>query len=165
MSDETSSPNPPLSPQFEEQDNQDWRAKAEEYLNNWKRTAADFDNYRKRRDREDQELVSFARQATIIRLLPALEALTQALEHAPVTDEHSQWSTGIAGIRSQLDRALSELGVQRIPTVGEKFNHELHEAVEMIEGRGEPGTVVETVADGYTVNGHVIRPAKVKVAR
>lgn len=142
-----------------------YQKKAEEYLDAWKRCAADFENYKKRRAREDQELLTFARELTILKVLPALEALEQALTHAPKDEQYQKWSEGVIKIVQELEKALWELGVEKIKTVGEKFNHQLHEAVEMVEREAESGQIVEEVAAGYKINGKVIRPAKVKVAK
>ena len=65
----------------------------------------------------------------------------------------------------ELDKVLKELGVEKIKTVGEKFDHSLHEAVEMKEGEGNSGEIFEEVAAGFKINGKVIRPAKVRVAK
>lgn len=144
---------------------EEYQKKAEDYLNSWKRAAADFENYRKRRAKEDQALVAFAKEIAVVRLLPALQALEQALKHAPAGEQHKEWNAGIESILAEMDKAMQDLGVERIKTVGEKYNHELHEAVEMLEGKGEPGAIVEEVAAGYKIDGRVVRPAKVKVLR
>lgn len=137
---------------------------AEERLNSWKRAAADFENYKKRREKEDAALLGFTKELVIMRLLPVLESLEQALGQAPSDERYKVWKEGIDKVGRQLEEAMAELGVERIKTVGTAFSHELHEAVEMVEG-GKSGEIVEEVAAGYKVNGHVVRPAKVKVAR
>ncbi|MBI4054258.1 MAG: nucleotide exchange factor GrpE, partial [Candidatus Doudnabacteria bacterium] len=131
----------------------------------WKRAAADFENYKKRRSREDQELLGFAKQMVIFRLLPTFESLEQALTLSPAQDNFEEWKRGIEKVRAGLADALAGLGVERIKTVGEKFNHEFHDAVEMVEEKGKSGEVVAEVSAGYRIDGHVARPAKVKVAR
>lgn len=143
----------------------EYKQKAEDYLNSWKRTAADFENYKKRREREDQELLTFARELVVLRVLPVLEALEQSLKHAPGDERYQIWSEGIIKIVQELEKTLLELGVEKIKTIGEKFNHELHEAVETVTFEGKSGEIVEEVAAGYKINGKVVRPAKVKVAR
>ena len=143
---------------------QEYKAKAEEYLNNWKRTAADFENYKKRRDRENQELMQFAQEITVVKILPTLESLEQALRNAPQDQQFQTWSEGVIKIVQQLEKVLLEMGIEKIKSLGEKFNHELHEAVEMVDG-GESGKIIEEVQAGYKLNGKVIRPAKVKVAK
>ncbi|MCL5435671.1 MAG: nucleotide exchange factor GrpE [Patescibacteria group bacterium] len=143
---------------------QDWHAKAEEYLNAWKRAAADFENYKKRRHKEDQALIIFARLHVLERLLPIFEAIEQSLAHVPQGEGSEQWKKGMEETLKQLHAAFSDLGIEKIKTVGEKYDHELHEAVEMVEG-GESGQITEEVAAGWRINGQTVRPAKVKVAR
>ena len=147
----------------------EYKAKAEEYLNNWKRAAADFENYKKRQERESKELFEFAQQITVVKILPTLESLEQALRSAPEDEQFKNWSQGVFKIVQQLEKTLLEMGVEKIKTVGEKFDFQLHEAVEIVDppvgGQGESGTIMEEVQSGYKLNNKVIRPAKVKVTR
>jgi len=143
----------------------EYKHKADDYLNNWKRTAADFENYKKRRDRESQELVQFAQEITVVKILPTLESLEQALRLAPNDERFQTWSDGVLKIVHQLEKTLLEMGVEKIKTAGEKFNFELHEAVAMVEGQGESGMIAEEIQAGYKLNGKIIRPAKVKVIK
>ena len=149
----------------DEKELEEYQQKAEEYLNNWKRAAADFENYRKRRDKENKELVQFAQEITVVKILPILESLEQALRNAPQYERFQSWADGVLKIVQQLEKTLLEMGVEKIKTVGEKFNFELHEAVEMVESGGESGAIIEEVQSGYKLNNKVIRPAKVKVAK
>lgn len=144
---------------------EEYKQKAEQYLNNWKRTAADFENYKKRRDKENKELIEFAQEITVVKILPTLESLEQALRTAPQEKKFQNWAQGVIKIVQQLEKTLLEMGVEKIKTVGEKFNFELHEALEMLEDKGETGTIVEEVQSGYKLHNKVIRPAKVKVAK
>ena len=148
---------------------EEYKKKSEEYLDAWKRTAADFENYKKRRDKENQELMQFAQEVTVVKMLPTLESLEQALRNAPQDEKFQNWSQGVLKIVQQLEKVLLEMGIEKIKTVGEKFDFQEHEAVEMVEGSanggGESGTIVEEVQSGYKLNNKVIRPAKVKVIK
>ncbi|MDP3993389.1 MAG: nucleotide exchange factor GrpE [bacterium] len=144
---------------------EEYKQKAEDYLNNWKRTAADFENYKKRRDKESQELVRFAQEITVVKMLPTLESLEQALKAAPDDEKFKVWSDGVLKIVQQLEKVLLEMGVEKIKTIGEKFDPSRHEAVESVESEGESGTVVEEIQSGYKFNNKIIRPAKVRVAK
>lgn len=141
------------------------KKESEERLNSWKRAVADFENYKKRREKEDQELVMFAKETSVLKLLPMIEGLEAALEHAPQEGQYKEWNQGVKKIVKELDKALFELGVEKIKTVGEKFDHSLHEAVEMKEGKGASGDIYKEVAAGFKINGKVVRPARVKVAK
>src|SRR3989344_4506811 len=144
---------------------EDYKQKADEYLNNWKRMAADFENYKKRKDKENQELVQFAQEITVVKMLPTLESLEQALRGAPQDEKFQSWSQGVLKIVQQLEKVLLEMGIEKIKTVGEKFDFQHHEAVEMVDGEGESGKIIEEVQAGYKLNNRVIRPAKVKVIK
>lgn len=144
---------------------QEYKQKAEQYLNNWKHTAADFENYKKRRDKENQELMQFAQEITVVKMLPTLESLEQALKNAPADERFQNWSEGVLKIVQQLEKTLLEMGIEKIKTVGEKFDPNMHEAVEMVEGGGQSGEIIEEIQSGYKLNSKVIRPAKVKVIK
>ena len=143
---------------------EEYKRKAEEYLNAWKRTAADFENYRKRREKEDGELARFIQEITVVRMLPTLESLEQALRHAPEDERFKSWSDGVVKIVKQLEDTLMEMGIEKIKTVGEKFDPTVHEAVETVESEKASGIILEEVQSGYKLNSKIIRPAKVKVA-
>ena len=143
----------------------EYRQKADDYLASWKRTAADFENYKKRREKEDRELLQFAQEITVVKMLPTLESLENGLKHAPQDEKYQVWSEGVIKVVKQLEKVLLEMGVQKIKTVGEKFDPGLHEAVEVVDSDAESGTIAEEIQAGYKLNNKIIRPAKVKVAR
>ncbi len=151
----------------------DARAEAERNLNGWKRSEADFQNYQKRKEGENKELVDFAREVAVAKLLPSLDSLEQALKHAPetseqeiqkFTDDYKQWLTGINGLVKQLDKALEELGVKKIEALGKKFDPNFHEAVREVSGE-EDGIIVEEYQTGFELNGKVIRPSQVAISK
>lgn len=143
----------------------EYKRKADEYLNSWKRTAADFENYKKRREKEDKELLQFAQEITVVKMLPALESLEQALKQAPADEKFHTWSEGVVKIVQQLEKVLLEMGIEKIQTAGQRFDPLLHEAVEQVASEADSGTIVEEIQTGYKLNDKVIRPAKVKVAK
>ena len=138
---------------------------SEERLNSWKRSAADFENYKKRRAKEDQDLGIFVKEMVLAKLLPTLEALNQSLAQVPEDESFKEWSSGMEKTKKQLSHTLKVLGVEMIKTKGEKYDHSIHEAVEMVEVDEKSGQVIEEVASGYKINGKVVKPAKVRVAK
>lgn len=156
------------------------QAEAEANLNGWKRSEADFQNYQKRKENENKELIDFAREVAVAKLLPSLDTLEQALKHAPeasgqwtvdsgqeskkFVDDYQQWVTGIDGLVKQLDKALEELGVKKVEAVGKKFDPNFHEAVREVPG-DEDGMVVEEYQTGFELNGKLIRPAQVAISK
>ena len=143
----------------------EYNQKAADYLNNWKRTAADFENYKKRQDKEAKELVQFAQEITVVKMLPILEALEQALKQAPTDERFREWSNGVIKIVQQLEKTLLDMGIEKIKSVGEKFNPGFHEAIEYVVSDQATGTILEEIQSGYKLNDKVIRPSKVKVAK
>lgn len=143
------------------------KAEAEKYKNSWMRAEADFQNYQKRKEAENKDLVEFAREVTVAKLLPTLDSLEQGLKHRPALDgneAYSTWISGIDGTLKQLDKALAELGVQKIHAVGKKFDPNYHEAIREVPGE-EDGMVVEEYQTGFILNGKVIRPTQVAISK
>ncbi len=135
---------------------------AQTYLEDLKRVAADFDNYRKRTQRELAEHVERASQRVIDGLLPVLDSFDLAVAHEPETESESNLLGGVNGTRQQLLDALAKEGLAAIPTIGEVFDPEIHEAVTMA-GSPEHPVVLGEVRRGYMLRGRVIRAALVAV--
>lgn len=142
------------------------KAKAEENLAGWKRALADLENFQKRKEVETVEWIGLGKVSTFNQILPILDSLEQALTHAPeIEDEqYKNWKTGLLGIIKQLETTLSQVGIEKIKAIGEKFDPHFHEAVKEVPGE-EDGVVVEQYQTGYTMNGKVIRPAQVAISK
>jgi molecular chaperone GrpE len=129
------------------------------------RLAADFDNFKKRARQEQLETMKFAAATVAEKLLGVLDNADLALAQVPEgTDE--TWLKGIKLIFQRLEEVLNEVGVQRIESVGVRFDPKLHEAIGS-EPSGEypEDTVVVELRPGYRMHERVLRPALVKVAR
>ncbi|MFZ5646672.1 MAG: nucleotide exchange factor GrpE [Bacillota bacterium] len=139
------------------------KAKAEDYFNRLARMQADFDNYRKRVAKEREDLIKYAGEQIITALLPVIDNLERAL--AAKDGDSGKLAEGVEMIGRQINDILAREGIEIIPTVGEQFNPEIHEAVMREECGDHPeNTVIEEFRKGYTLKGKVIRPAMVKVA-
>jgi len=128
------------------------------------RTAAEFDNYRKRTDRERRELAEFAAADLIREILPIIDDFDRALA-APGWSRNDPARQGIELIHRRLLDTLRKRGVEPIDAVGQMFNPEWHESVgsEPAAGRRD-GEVVAEVRRGYSLGGRLLRAALVKVA-
>ena len=139
--------------------------KADEYLALAQRKQAEFENFRKRAQRDAQ--LASERGATRLakELLPAVDNLERALEHAPAEADEHGFVAGVRHVHSDLIAALQRSGIEQYSPEGEPFDPTLHEAVaqQPIEG-AEPGTVVEVFQRGYRAGETVVRPARVVVA-
>jgi molecular chaperone GrpE len=128
------------------------------------RKLAEFDNFRKRTDREREELQRTASEGTIRELLPIVDNFERALQHAGNGDPEA-FRQGVEMIARQLLDTLEREGLAAIDPEGESFDPELHEAVQRVdETDHEPGCVVQVLNKGYTLAGRLIRPAMVAVA-
>lgn len=134
------------------------------------RRQADFENYRKRMDRERSDTYNRVVVDITSKLLPVVDNLKRALEteaslEASESDEFRHFLSGVDLIYKQLNGVLEALGVTPIPSVGEQFNPHVHEAV-VTEATDEfePDTVMQEIVSGYRLGDKLIRPALVKVA-
>lgn len=121
------------------------------------RLLADFDNYRKRMEREIKEVGEREKEKLILKFIDVYENMKM------VCNEISH--EGLNMVVKQFKKILDEEGVQEINAVGEKFDHNLHHAVATEKSDEEDGTIIEEIKKGYTLNGKVIRPSYVIVAR
>lgn len=130
------------------------------------RSAADFDNAKKRLGKEREEFVKFALEAAVYDLLPVLDHFEFALAHLEAKDEKTKSiREGFQLIQKQLLQVLLERGLKRVDALGKHFDPHLHEAMGHIVSPNEPeGVVLEEVLTGYQLNGKLLRPAKVKIS-
>jgi len=138
------------------------RQETGEILGNLQRVAAEFDNYRKRVERDQLENVVRASQRLVELLLPALDSFDAALETEARTDTETVMLEGMARTRSQLMDALAQESVEPIDAVGQPFDPALHEAVSVVPGEGDQ-IVQQELRKGYVMRGRVIRPTLVIV--
>jgi molecular chaperone GrpE len=134
------------------------------------RRQADFENFRKRTDRERSETYNRALGEVVRRLLPVMDNLQRALDTERTMEvgesaEFRHFLEGVELINRQLAGVVEGLGVEVIPTVGHLFDPHIHEAVSTEEAAGvEPDTIVQEMQRGYRIGDKLLRPAMVKVA-
>ncbi|MDD5625772.1 MAG: nucleotide exchange factor GrpE [Patescibacteria group bacterium] len=151
------------------------KQQSEEYLNGWKRTKADYLNREREIDKEKIEWIKFANLELILNFLPIMDSFDHSVKNlseiedndsTPSTDSgqvgspRSEWTNGILKIKDQFESFLKAQGIEKIKTLGKKFDPMFHEA---IDKQGEENEIVEEIQSGYTMHGRVIRPAKVVV--
>jgi len=129
------------------------------------RLAAEFDNYKKRIAKEQNQLEKYASQNLISKLLESLDNFSRALDSAKNSADIKSLQSGVELIYSQLMEILSKEGLEEIQAVGEHFDPHLHEAVLQIESDRPEGTIVDEISKGYKLNGKVIRHSKVVVSK
>lgn len=130
------------------------------------RSQAEIDNLRKRNKREKEEWVKYSNETLIKNILPSLDNLEKALEHAENEQAPQALREGVDLTLKGLKDALSKSGLLEIRALGEPFDPCFHEAVSQIEDdHVKPGTVVEELQKGYLLNDRLIRPAVVVVSK
>jgi molecular chaperone GrpE len=134
----------------------------DEAIDRWKRTAADFDNFRKRATREREEFVTFANERLVKELLPILDDLERALV-AATEHQEAALEDGVRLVHQSLAGLLSRQGLKEIDAAG-KFDPHVHEALLSQPSDAEEGSVIDVVQKGYTLGDRVVRPARVVVA-
>ena len=153
---------------------QELEKKCEEYLNNWKRAAADFINYKKDEMERMAFLAKYAKEDMILKILPLLDSIHLAQTQMPEDIKNNSWSEGFLQIQKQIEEFLKKEGIEEIKVVGEKFNPETMDIVEEVdlpaealakEEGSQSGTIVEESQKGYIMDGKVLRPAKVKISK
>lgn len=130
------------------------------------RTAADFDNFRKR-TRKDLELAEHKGKETAIReLLPVIDNLERAIDATKSADDVEAIRSGVEMVLKQFEDAAEKLGLERLESVGQHFDPSLHDAMQQMEtDEHPPGTILNEFVSGYRLGEKLIRPAMVVVAR
>lgn len=139
-------------------------AERDNLLDRLARLQAEFDNYRKRAARENEDFRAYAVSDAARALLPVIDSFGLALKNANAKPEDLR--TGVELIYKQLGDVLQKLNVQRVPAQGEPFDPRVHEAIEMVASDEVPDNhVLEELQPGYRIKDRLLRPAMVRVAK
>ena len=139
------------------------REKAERYLGQWQRAAADLQNYKRRTEQERADVAKYAAFPLMLHLLPIADDLQRALNSVSAHLAVLTWVQGIELIYRKLQHTLEIHRLSEVKTAGETFDPNFHEAV--MTAAGEDGKVIEELQKGYRLHDRVIRPAMVVVGR
>jgi molecular chaperone GrpE len=129
------------------------------------RTAADFDNFRKRARKELIEAEQRGRDELLRDLLPVFDNLERAVQHAENATQVAAVVEGIRMVLRQFTDTLGKMSIQRVATIGAPFDPSVHEAIQHLESSEPPGTVIAEVQAGYKSGERLVRPALVVVAK
>lgn len=142
------------------------RGEKEDLVNTAQRLQADFDNFRRRTRTEKEELVKYAVGDLVEKLLPVVDNFERALQAVEDKTELRSFADGVEMIFRQFMQVLEQEGLTPVEAVGCQFDPNCHEAVMQVESEDhEANTVLEEFQKGYHLNGRLIRPSMVKVAR
>ncbi|MBN1526128.1 MAG: nucleotide exchange factor GrpE [Candidatus Omnitrophica bacterium] len=151
------------------QELEELRKKAEErdkYYNDYLRAHADSENMRKRMEKERSDLLKYANEGFILDFLPIADNLEISEKHIKEAKDFKAVQEGVDMIQAQIQKFLKDIGVERIKTVGEKFDPHVHEVVESEESEGkDDGIIIAELKPGYMLNGRLLRPASVKIVK
>jgi molecular chaperone GrpE len=143
------------------------RDAATDYMNRWQRAQADFANFKRRAQQEEQQREAFAAWRALAAMLPALDGMERAFATLPQALRTLSWIDGIALVHMQMSRALAAMNITPVAAEpGQPFDPEKHEAVGEVETGEQPaGAIAVVVQRGYEAAGVLLRPALVQVAR
>ncbi|GLX69187.1 nucleotide exchange factor GrpE [Paenibacillus glycanilyticus] len=138
---------------------------AEENHQRYLRAQADFDNFRRRTQKEKEDLAQYASMKLIGQLLPVVDNFDRAVAAASANQDFDALAKGVDMIFRQLEQTLQQEGLKAMEAVGQPFNPEFHQAIMTVESdEHEEGIIVEEVQKGYVLKDRVLRPAMVKVS-
>jgi molecular chaperone GrpE len=140
---------------------------ADEYFNRLQRLQADFDNFRRRSQKEREELADIIAESVICKFLPVIDNLARAVTTARTANPgDTQIVAGIEMIQRQLEEILGKLQVVSVDAVGAKFDPQKHEAIMQVpDADKEDETIIEEFQKGYQLKNRIIRPSMVKVVK
>jgi molecular chaperone GrpE len=146
-------------------ENEEWQSKAEVYLDQYRRCMAEFANYRKRQERDKEQLYASVTMDVLRQLLPIVDDLERGIENMPPEHSGTSWTEGVALIERKLKALLANFGCQPIEAVGRPFDPVYHSALLMEPSEQYPAqTVMEELQKGYMFSDRVLRPTTVKVS-
>lgn len=136
----------------------------DDYLNSWKRDLANYINYKNKEGERTQDLIFLIKENMFERLIPILDNVSLAERSINKDLKEDPSVKGLLMIEKQLEDFVKNEGLEEINDIGIKFNPEIHEILEEVEG-DKSQEIIEIIQKGYKLNGRVVRPAKVKIIK
>jgi molecular chaperone GrpE len=141
------------------------KEEAQTNLEGWQRAQAEFQNYKRRQERDSEMLREQTLGRVVKRYLEIVDDLDRALQNAPAEGEGAEWASGVELVYRKLLNILEAEGIKTMDVLGENFDPNLHEAIgEEDSDEYRSGQIIEIVQHGYWIGDRVLRPALVKVA-
>ena len=141
-------------------------AEKDEYYDKWLNVHAEYENTKKRLEKEKYEHIRFANEGIIARLFPIMDNFDMAFAAMEKAEDKGAMLEGIKLVQKEFHRVLEDSGVKKIETTGKQFDPNVHEAVIAVETDEVPdGEIVEEVRSGYMLNDRLLRAAQVRVAK
>ncbi len=141
-------------------------AKVKDYWDQILRLRAEFENTKKRLERDKQEAIKFANELLLLEILPVVDNFDRAMASLSEGHDPEKVKQGLEIAQNELHKILKEHGVEVVKSLGEDFDPRFHEAVAEVETENlKEGAVVDEIQRGYLLNGRLIRPSRVRVAK
>lgn len=138
----------------------------EQLQDKYLRLAAEFENFKKRMYKEQEQFLQFSNERILMQLLPIIDNFDRAREIAKGHKPGEVFSEGVEMILNQLHKLLKDNGVEKVKTIGERFDPHIHEAIATIEtDKYEEDIIAEEISSGYLINGKLLRAAKVRISK
>jgi len=153
------------SPDKISQELEECQKQRDEYLAGWQRAKADFINHKKEESERMEGIMKYIGEEMVLMLIPVLDNFDLVEKNLSEEDKKNEKIKGILQIKSQIWEILKINSAEEINTKEAKFDPNFHEAIEQVESKEESGTILEELQKGYSINGKVIKPSKVKVAK
>jgi molecular chaperone GrpE len=144
------------------------KAKADErdaYCDKYLRLQAEFENAKKRMEKDRGDLLRYANDGFLLEFLPILDNLEAAEKHIKEAKDFKAVQGGVDMIQLQIQKFLKDIGVEKINAVGQQFDPHMHDAVEVDEAGSGDGKIIAELKPGYKINGRLLRPASVKISK
>jgi molecular chaperone GrpE len=141
------------------------QVETKEYQERYLRTLADMENLRKRTQREKEDLAKFANENILKEVLPVIDNLERAVEHAEAADGTEGLLEGVQMTLTQFAQVLERFNVEVVDAIGQAFDPNLHQAMGQVESDQPVNSVVQQLQKGYQLNGRLLRPAMVLIAK
>lgn len=136
------------------------------YYDKYLRAHAEFENAKKRMEKDKVDFLKFANDGLLFEFLPILDSLEIAEKHIKEAKDFKAVQEGVDMIQLQIQKFLKDIGVEKIKAVGQKFDPHMHDAVETEEAKDkDEGLILAELKPGYKLNGRLLRPASVKIAK
>jgi len=137
-----------------------------DYKDKWLRALAEYDNLKKRFEKEKTDTIKFSNQLLIMELFPIMDSFDSAINSVESSNDKESFLKGLKMLQKEFHRILEMNGLKKIKSVGEKFDPGVHQAEEEVATDKFPtGIVAEEIMSGYMLNDRVLRPALVKVSK
>lgn len=138
----------------------------EEYLDGWKRSKADFSNYKSSELERIKKISDYTEEMIISEIIEIADSFDMAEDSIPINEkENNDFVKGFLQIKNKLNVFFRKMEVQEIVCLGKDFDPNHHEAIEIVEAKGKSGTIFEEILKGYTRKGKLLRASKVRVIK